>query len=108
MQAGEPYDPADPELRADRARARALRRALAPVVRRATGAFVPWVTGARVSLGVGLAWTLGLYTPTSGRLTTTVMAAGVALLYVVVLVVTRELRGADLALARSIVARKKA
>ncbi|MBL8611516.1 MAG: lipopolysaccharide biosynthesis protein [Myxococcales bacterium] len=78
------------------------------VVRRATGAFVPWVTGARVSLGVGLAWTLGLYTPTSGRLTTTVMAAGVALLYVVVLVVTRELRGADLALARSIVARKKA
>lgn len=29
MQAGEPYDPADPELRADRARARALCRALA-------------------------------------------------------------------------------
>lgn len=78
------------------------------VVRRSTGAFVPWLTAARVALAVGGAWALGSATPTTGRGTTIVLSAAVAGAYVLALIVTRELKGEDLAMARAILGRKKA
>lgn len=77
------------------------------VVRRATGAFVPWLTAARVSVAVGGAWALGSLTPITGRVTTMALAAAVGAAYVVALVVTRELKGEDLAMVRAILGRKK-
>jgi len=64
-------------------------------VRKTTGGFVPWVTVARVLLALAVAGTIGSFTPTTGRLLTPLVAISVAIVYFVVLGVSRELTRAD-------------
>jgi len=63
---------------------------------------VPLVTAARVLLAIGLCLVLGFVMPRAGRLATPAVAALVALAYLGILVVTGELRAADLAMIRAL------
>lgn len=78
------------------------------IVRARTGAFVPPATAVRVLAALASCVALGFFMPRVGRLVTPVAAAAVALAYVVVLVVTRELGKTDLDLVKGIVRRKRA
>jgi len=75
-------------------------------VRRVARAFVPLKTAARVAACIAGAFALGAVMPTFSKLLTPVVAAGVVALYLVALVVTGELGREDLALVRSIAARR--
>jgi len=75
-------------------------------VRRFAGAFVPAMTLARVLAMVALFFAFGLYIPRVGLLWTPVVALGVAIAYLVGLIVLRELSGEDLAMVRSLVNRR--
>jgi stage V sporulation protein B len=77
------------------------------IVRRRAGAFVPAATALRAGLGLAACVALGFVLPRVGRFVTPAMALLVAVAYVAVLALTRELSGADLAMARAI-ARPKA
>lgn len=63
-------------------------------------------TNARVAACIAGAFALGAVMPTFSKLLTPVVAAGVVALYLVALVVTGELGREDLALVRSIAARR--
>lgn len=76
------------------------------IVHARAGAFVPLVTAARVLLAIGLCLALGFVIPRAGRLVTPVIAALVALAYLGILVVTGELRPADLAMVRALGAKR--
>jgi stage V sporulation protein B len=78
------------------------------VVRAQTGGFVPTATIARTGGGLALATFVGLYLPRFGRPLTPVAAVGIAILYVVALVITRELGASDLAMVRTTIARRRA
>lgn len=77
------------------------------IVRAKTGAFVPYATKVRVGLAFATIVTAGTVVPPLGRLLTPVAACGLAIAYVVLLVVTRELTGEDVAALRAIVSRRK-
>jgi stage V sporulation protein B len=77
------------------------------VVHARTGAFVPFATAARVSMAIGLCLGLGFAIPRVGRLATPLVAAMIGALYVGILMATRELRPADLAMVRAIVAKRQ-
>jgi stage V sporulation protein B len=77
------------------------------LVRGRTGAFVPAGTAVRVLAALGACVAVGLVAPRFGRLVTPVVAAGVGLAYLAVLVGTRELGAADLALIQGVVKRRK-
>jgi len=77
-------------------------------VRRAAGTVAPPLTFFRVLLGVGVAVTLGRFLPHAGKILTPVYAALVALAYVLILLVTRELAAADLATLRAVAAKRSA
>ena len=72
------------------------------LVRGRTGSFVPAATAVRVVLALAACFALGLVAPRFGRLVTPLVAAGVAGVYVALLVVTREVGRADLAMVRSL------
>jgi stage V sporulation protein B len=72
------------------------------VVRRHAGAFVPAATVVRVGIALGSCVALGFFMPRFGRLLTPVVAAAVGLLYLGLLVATRELGAADVAMVRSL------
>jgi stage V sporulation protein B len=76
------------------------------LVRAHAGSFVPLATGVRVAIALGACFALGLVTPRFGRLVTPFAAAAVAAAYLAVLVVTRELGRADLAMVRALRGRK--
>jgi stage V sporulation protein B len=78
----------------------------AATVRALTGAFVPIATAARVGLGVAACAYGGQYLPKMGKLVTPVLAVVVVVAYLLILVVTRELRGADLAPLKKLAGRK--
>jgi stage V sporulation protein B len=78
------------------------------IVRAKTGAFVPLATGVRVLLAVGACLGIGFAMPRFGLLATPVIAAAVALVYAGILVATRELRSADVALVRALGAKRSA
>lgn len=80
----------------------------AATVRGMTGAFVPLATAIRVGLGVAVCTFGGTYAPKLGKLMTPVLAIAVVAVYVVVLVVTRELRASDLAPIRAMLGKKRA
>jgi stage V sporulation protein B len=75
--------------------------------KRTAGAFIPLMTALRVGLCVALAAFAGLYTPPFGKLATLAVAPLLGAAYVGLLVTTRELGRADLAMIMSIVRRKK-
>lgn len=78
------------------------------VLRRAAGAFIPAGTALRVGGAAVLAFFIGLRMPTFGKVMTPIVAAAAGVLYLVLLVVTRELKKEDLALALSIAKRRRA
>lgn len=75
--------------------------------KRTAGAFIPLMTALRVGLCVALAAFAGLYTPPFGKLATLAVAPLLAAAYLGLLIATREIGRADLALVMSIVRRKK-
>jgi stage V sporulation protein B len=75
--------------------------------KRTAGAFIPLMTALRVGLCVALAAFAGLYTPPFGKLATLAVAPLLAAAYLGLLVTTRELGKADLAMVLSIVRPKK-
>ena len=77
-------------------------------VYRAAGAVAPPLTLLRVLLGVGCATTLGRLLPPAGKIVTPVYAVLVALAYLLILLVTRELAAADLATLRAVAAKRGA
>ncbi len=78
------------------------------IVRARTGAFVSFGTGGRVGLGVAACVALGLFLPRFGRLLTPIVALAVGAMYVGILVVTREIGRADLAMVRALAPKKRA
>jgi stage V sporulation protein B len=76
------------------------------IVRGHTGAFVPAATALRTGLALGLCGLLGLVMPRVGRLLTPLLAIVVGIAYIAVLVVTREIGAADLAMVKSLASRK--
>ncbi len=79
--------------------------ACAVVLRRRFGAFVPLLSVVRVVLAVGVAIAVGHFLPLHGKLMTLVEAVVIFVVYLGVLIVTRELGPKDLAAIRAI--RKK-
>ncbi|MEI9954511.1 MAG: oligosaccharide flippase family protein [Pseudomonadota bacterium] len=77
-------------------------------VYRAAGAVAPPLTLVRVLLGVGVATTLGRFLPHAGKILTPVYAVLVALAYLLILLVTRELAAADLTTLRAVTAKRGA
>ncbi len=71
------------------------------------GAFVPLATAARVGGALAVAVLLGTRLPRVGKVLMPVEALGIAIVYVVLLVVTREVGGADAQLVMSLVRRKR-
>ena len=81
--------------------------AAAIVVKKYAGGFLPIGTILRVSLGLAAAVAMGMSLPPYSKLATPLAAAGIATLYLVVLVISRELTGADVAMVRLLFARKR-
>jgi stage V sporulation protein B len=77
------------------------------VLRAKVGAFVPPATIVRVGLGVSACLGIGMVLPRVPKLLTPVAALGVAVVYVAVLLVTRELGAADMAALRAMVAKRR-
>lgn len=78
------------------------------VLRRTAGGLVPFATPLRVFAAMAVTVAVGTKLPFFGRLTGPIEAVPMAVVYLVVLVVTRELTGADLAMVKRIVGRKSA
>ncbi|HET7543504.1 MAG TPA: lipopolysaccharide biosynthesis protein [Polyangiaceae bacterium] len=76
-------------------------------VYRAAGAVAPPLTLLRVLLGVGAAVALGRVLPHAGKIVTPVYAALVALVYLLILVMTRELAAADLTTLRAVATKRR-
>ena len=72
------------------------------LVRRATGAFIPAATAIRCLLGLGACVAIGLVAPRFGRLVTPVAAAAAGVVYLVVLLVTREIGKRDLGMLKAL------
>jgi stage V sporulation protein B len=77
-------------------------------VRSVAHAFVPWITALRVGLCIAAASVVGRIAPVLSKPVTIVAAAFVGVLYLVALVVMRELGKADLSLLLSLAGRRKA
>jgi stage V sporulation protein B len=77
------------------------------VLRARVGAFVPLATALRVPLAVAVCGAAGLVLPRFGRLVTPVAALGIAALYVVLLVVTRELGADDVKALKAMASRRR-
>lgn len=77
------------------------------IARARTGAFVPAATIARVTVAVAACLVVGLRMPRVGRLATPIVAVVVATAYVALLVGTREIRAADLAMVRSLATKRR-
>jgi len=71
-------------------------------VRACAGSFVPLATAVRVGAGVAAATLAGVELPRFGKLVTPVVAAGMAALYVAILVVTGEIGRRDLDTIRAL------
>jgi stage V sporulation protein B len=77
-------------------------------VTKTAGAFVPLATAARVVGSLAVAVLLGMRLPRVGKLLMPVEAVAIAIVYVVLLVVTREIGATDVKLVTSLVRRKRA
>lgn len=79
----------------------------ATIVRQRTGAFVPATTAARTGFALAVCLAIGLVLPRVGRLLTPLLAVAVSAAYVAILMVTREIGAADLAMVRALASKKK-
>jgi stage V sporulation protein B len=64
-------------------------------VRKEAGGFVPFLTVVRVVGAMAIAGTMGSFVPHTGRMLTPFVAVGVGMLYLAVLLASRELTGKD-------------
>lgn len=80
--------------------------AVGAYVRRAFGGFLSPVTAARVALSAAVAGAVGAHVPWPGKVGTLAGAGCIAGLYVVMLVVTRELGSAEVARIRRVLLRR--
>jgi stage V sporulation protein B len=97
-------------LRSTQAAGAALAAAMvvgAVLVRMTAGVFVPPATAVRAALALAACVALGLVTPRFGRLVTPLAAVAVAAAYAAILVVTREVGRADLAMIRGLAGKRK-
>jgi stage V sporulation protein B len=78
----------------------------AVIVRVRTGAFVSAATVARIGLALAGCVVLGLVVPRVGRLVTPLLALAVGAAYVGLLVLTREIGAADVAMIRALTSKK--
>ena len=76
-------------------------------VYRAAGAVAPPLTLVRVLVAIALAVIVGRFLPQAGKILTPVYAAVVALAYLTILLVTRELGAADLATLRAVAGKRR-
>jgi stage V sporulation protein B len=81
--------------------------AAAARVKKTAGAFVPLGTAARVAGAVAVAVALGTRLPRVGKLVVPFEAGAIAVVYLVVLAVTREVGGSDAKLVMGLVGRKR-
>jgi membrane protein YdbS with pleckstrin-like domain len=81
--------------------------AAAALVHRVAGAVAPAISVARVGLAMALAIGVGRYWPFAGKLMTIVASGVVVAVYVVLLVVTRELGRHDIEAVRTVLARRR-
>jgi stage V sporulation protein B len=79
----------------------------AALVKRATGGLVPAISLARVGGAMLVAISVGRWLPDAGKVMTLVFSALVAGVYLVLLLVSRELGAQDLANIRAVISRKK-
>lgn len=77
------------------------------ILRKQLGAFLPWLTALRVAVAAAGAIALGRVLPWQTALMTLVEAAAVGVTFLVLLIVTRELGGKDLAIIVRVVRRKQ-
>lgn len=77
------------------------------LVKRAAGGVVDWKSVLRVCLAVAASVTLARQLPYAGKVMTLVYAALVGVVYVVLLLVMRELGSADLANIKAVISRRK-
>jgi hypothetical protein len=73
-----------------------------------TGSFVPMLTAIRVIGAVAICTAAGSYFPTMGKLMTPVLAIVVVAMYVVLMIGTREIGGADVANVKAMLGRRAA
>jgi stage V sporulation protein B len=71
-------------------------------VNKAAGGFLPVAAAVRIFAALAIAGGVGSLAPASGRMLTPFIAVGIALLYVVVLIVSRELTREDIHALRSL------
>jgi stage V sporulation protein B len=81
--------------------------ATALLVRKSAGAVAPWPSLLRVLLAMATAIFVGRVSPVSGKLSTLLFAAIVGCVYVLVLLVTRELGKQDVQLVRTVLSRRR-
>ncbi len=77
-------------------------------VHRAAGGVVAWQTVVRVGVAMTAAIAVGRHLPAGGKVTTIVWAIAVAVVYVAILLVSRELVRTDLDAVRAVIRRKRA
>ena len=77
-------------------------------VRVVAGAFIPWAAAARVVVAVGAIVAVGTKLPRVGRFVAPLEAIVVAVVYVAILLATREIGADDVALVKGLVAKKRA
>ena len=76
------------------------------LLHRTAGTVAPAATILRVLVAMALTITVGRFLPHPGKLMTLVYSAGLGVIYVVLLLITRELGSADLATVKAVLARK--
>lgn len=79
----------------------------AVAVKRVAGGVMPALSLVRIVFAMGLAIATGRVLPNAGKLATIGFSVVVALVYIAVLLVTRELKKSDLQMVQSVVARRK-
>jgi len=77
-------------------------------VYRAAGAVAPPLALVRVAIAVAVAASVGRTLPHAGKMMTPLYAALVGVIYISILLVTRELGGEDLATVRAVVSKRRA
>jgi stage V sporulation protein B len=82
--------------------------ATALLVRRTAGAVAPWFSLLRVLVAMAAAITVGRLAPVTGKLSTLLFAAIVGGVYVLVLLLTRELGKQDVQSVRTVLSRRRA
>lgn len=75
------------------------------LVKRRFGTFWPWLSMLRIAIASGCAITAGYFMPEAGKLVTIVECVAVLVVYLLILVITRELDGEDMGQLKQVLKR---